>query len=41
MNYDEKSILRKHAKMKKFIDNVAMKNYNNFTAINYKRRRKL
>jgi len=28
-------------KMKKFIDNVAMKNYNNFTAINYKRRRKL
>jgi hypothetical protein len=27
--------------MKKFIDNAAMKNYNNFNAINYKRRRKL
>jgi len=28
-------------KNEKFIDNAAMKNYNDFNAINYKRRRKL
>ena len=28
-------------KNEKFIDNAAMKNYNDFNGINYKRRRKL